>query len=400
MIIFGVIKKKGVWIKSNKKYARAKLLLKIEWVQTHVPSFSNNGVKYEIKPAPEILYLNDDEKMKDGENNVVDIETRGERNVLKCYFKVKDVAKCFEMKRLNSAILNNGGYEINKHYKYFMCKSVTIYAKIEVKKTLFLTYRGLTRCLYVSRNKHANRFQDWANKILFTAQMGTREEKINLANNILGVPAYIAKDVLKTSATAISSIYLFSLNKVSKLRNVFDIDEKIPDDAIVCKYGFTKDLNRRTSEHLKTLGKIKEVELKLKFHCNIDPSYLSNAETDIKYFFDSFNMNMKHDKYKELVIISESLFKIVKKQFENLSHSYSGGVKDLIMNNENIKKQMIMKDLKHENELLKEKNKQDSLNKDLNIMQKDLDLMRKDLEVAHMKNELLQYKLDNALQNR
>ena len=48
---------------------------------------------YDIAPAPQILNLEDNEKFKDANGNILNIEVRGERNHKKCYFKVKDVKK-------------------------------------------------------------------------------------------------------------------------------------------------------------------------------------------------------------------------------------------------------------------------------------------------------------------
>lgn len=50
----------------------------------------------------------------------------------------------------------------NIHYKLFTMTKVINDEKSKVKKTLFLTHKGLVRCPYVSRNKNAYKFQDWA----------------------------------------------------------------------------------------------------------------------------------------------------------------------------------------------------------------------------------------------
>lgn len=115
--ILWAYKKNGEWIVSEKKYARAKLLLKTEWVYDNVPMFAkNNKAKYELEPAPDLLELDDNEKLIDCDGNIMEIETRGTRDVDGCYFRAKDVSKCFDMIDIkNTLIKKNSSYEINKH---------------------------------------------------------------------------------------------------------------------------------------------------------------------------------------------------------------------------------------------------------------------------------------------
>lgn len=109
-------------IKSGSSRKLDKLFLRKKWVEEHAPEYSS-GVEHDIKEAPEIIDLEDSEKICDNEGNVYEIETRGERKYGGCYFLVNDVAKCFNIKRLYNAIINEDrGYEYNTHYKYFNSK--------------------------------------------------------------------------------------------------------------------------------------------------------------------------------------------------------------------------------------------------------------------------------------
>ena len=214
--IFWAYKKKGEWVTSKRTYAKAKLLLTTDWVFNNVPMFAkNNKVKYDIEPAPELLMLDDNEKLTDCDGNIMEIETRGERDVDKCYFKVKDISRCFEMNNLKITLLNNNGYEKNIHYKIFTTKSLT--KSERYRSRIFLTYTGLVRCLYVSRNKNADKFQKWASKILFTAQMGSKEQKNELVSKLLGVDACAVKEVFKTSSKTILTIIFDNLRLQAEL---------------------------------------------------------------------------------------------------------------------------------------------------------------------------------------
>jgi len=142
--IYGYYSKtNNLWIKSKSSYPKAKLLLLTDYVENNVPKFKKNidtnDYKYEI--APPELYLTDEEKFKDTNNNIINIEVRGEKQRDKCYFKMKDVSKGFGLPNLYSTLLHkNGKYEENNHYKYFI-----IINKTKQKKEIFLTHEG-TSC--------------------------------------------------------------------------------------------------------------------------------------------------------------------------------------------------------------------------------------------------------------
>ena len=101
----------------------------------------------DLKEAPGILGLDDEEKFHDNEGNVVEIETRGEREHDKVYFLAKDVATAFEINQIRKITLNESGYKVHIHYTFFMCaegKDLTV----RPTKRLFLTYKGMLRILF------------------------------------------------------------------------------------------------------------------------------------------------------------------------------------------------------------------------------------------------------------
>ena len=201
---------------------------------------------------PEIIQLDDNQKFKDDNGNIVEIETRGERTVDKIYFKVKDVMSGFMMDRLDDVILNKRrhGYIINSHYKYFNCKKPIKDGKNtnKISKELFLTYEGMLRVLFASHSPNVKPFIKWATETLFVIQLGTTEQKQELVSNVLGVNAKVIKEVFNVDRNTLPCVYLFTLNTVDKLRESMKIDSKYADDSIVAKYGFTKDVSRRTGE--------------------------------------------------------------------------------------------------------------------------------------------------------
>jgi len=204
-------KKENKWKESNKDKpsAKAKLLIKEEWSKQNIPKFNEN-IKNEYEEAPPILELKEEEKFKDINNKSLDIEVRGERNVNKCYFKGKDIEKVFEVVKFQSNIIRDySSYVEGEHYKFFITKKSSNGSKNSSKKNMYMTYLGFTKLLFVSRNKNATIFQKWSSKILFTHQLGTKEQRKKLSNKLLGIPVKDAKETFKKSSSSISFFNFF-----------------------------------------------------------------------------------------------------------------------------------------------------------------------------------------------
>jgi hypothetical protein len=393
-------KHKSGWKGCSADYPKGKLLLKADWVHENVPKMAiNEDVKYEYEEAPAILHLKEEEKFKDVNGNVLDIEVRGERDPKKCYFKVKDVSKAFNMERLVSVILNDDkhGHELNIHYKYFTVQKNTPGEKNQVKKVLYLTYKGMLRVLFCSRTGNAERFQDWATDKLFTLQMGTKEQKQALVSDALGVTVEAVREVFKKSSTSVPCVYLFALGTVKDLRKTMSISDNFQDDDVVYKYGMTKDLVTRTQQHQNDYGKIKGVTLKMKYYSFIDPQYVSEAETDIKTFFNSLDMKLEYDNRSELVIIKSQHIDIVKKQYQTLSMLYAGHVKELVQKIKDLEKELELKDERFKNaielkeerfasimELKEEKHKLEVTRLEKDIELKNMEIKMKDEQLVSM----------------
>jgi len=174
--------KKGDWNLSSPECKKAQLLISKEWVDkyyfkidvnerrvveetiiqepintvteesipvtTQDPTVNIVQEPEEIVEAPRIIHLNDNEKFKDVDGNIIEIETRGTKERNNIYFKVKDISFSFGMPNLNSILLHNNefGYEINKHYKtFFIREALTLNQSLTIKKCLYLTYRSEER---------------------------------------------------------------------------------------------------------------------------------------------------------------------------------------------------------------------------------------------------------------
>lgn len=285
----------------------------------------------EVENAPPILYLDDAEKFHDADGNVIEIETRGERNRKKIYFRVKDVSVGFEMPSLSKNLLRHiyldvqNGYERGVHYKPFK-RVPSGDTNKQSNTSLYLTYRGLVRVLFVSRNKNVDKFQDWAEEKLFTIQMGTREQKVKLGAEILNTSPRTLKAVLDKHASNFPSIYLMSLGKVRELRETFGIPVDKPDDSSVYKFGFTEDLSRRVIELEKQYSKLQGVTMTLGTFYFVDTKYTSEAENKVRELCGAFEVriNKTVQGFNELVVLDEKQFTIVKDLYSKYGEHFAG----------------------------------------------------------------------------
>jgi hypothetical protein len=372
--------KNTIWTLSNEKYARAKLLLSAKWVENNVPKVIISKKKeininidelYDVPQAPPILELEDHEKFKDIYGKTLNIEVRGERHHNKCYFKVKDISEAFDMPNLNKNIQDkNTTYDKDIDYTFFTIINNHNLENTNSKKYLFLTYEGIVKLLYISRNQNAKSFRNWATEKLFTIQMGTTEQKQELGSKLLGIHVNVVKQVFKKNVSTVPCIYLLSLNTVKQLRITLNIPAHYDDNMIVCKYGCTEDIQRRMKEHQNNYGKLNNVNLSLALFSYIDPKYIFDAESDISNYFYKYKLD--NISYNELVIIESKDMKNIKRQYGMVQQAYSGHIKELLnkmqeletkIKEENLNHQLIIKDkdreimeLKYKNELLTKEN--------------------------------------------
>lgn len=311
-----------------------KVLIKVSYMKTIQKFMDEINDKFvenndSVMKAPNIIDLDDSEKFKDDKGNILNIETRGEKQYTKLYFKVKDISNCFGIKNLSKLLLNDkGNYVHERDYVYFDCTINKINNKT---KNLFLTYLGLLRVLFVSRCGHANKFIDWAANKLFTLQMGTSEQKKFLAGDILGVDARLLTELFDKQPNTLSCIYFATFGRVKDLRKIMNIldKDKYKDDDIVGKFGFSNNGARRAGEHLLNFGKIKGIDLKIKYCSYIDPQYISAAEADVRSFMKSISAAFVYKKEEEVVILTQEQLISTKAVYGEAKLKYAGHVAEL-----------------------------------------------------------------------
>ena len=385
-------KKENEWKASTAECKKAQLLLSQEWTDIHyfqttkaitTSSDKADGKadgktddKYEV--APNLIELKDEEKFTDENGDIIEIETRGEQTENGIYFNVGDVAKGFGMENLSTTLChtNNGAYSRGIDYVTFIQGILLNQQDAPIKRCLYLTYAGLSRVLFLTRNGHTKRFQDWAINKLFTIQMGEEPEKKKLGAKLCGITVRQVTDVFgKNCADRFPCIYLLSLGTVKALKSVFNIDAATNDDQMVYKYGFTKDFVTRLNQHRLSYGKMEGVNINVVAFHNIDMKFTCDAEGDVRMFCQTFGLKLKIDKYNEIIALSADQLAQVKKQYKYIGRSYAGStlemqnkIEDLTMvikdtnnahliymkekDNQLLKKDLIIKDGVHHSEKL------------------------------------------------
>ena len=383
------------WTMSNQKApsSKATLLLLKDWVLKNIPKMKPDSEEskeavYEYPEAPPILYLGEEEKFKDSAGNTANIETRGERSPDKIYFLAKDVSDVFEMPNLLANFRKSIEYVKHVDYEIFLGKQEYSIPVHTYKRRIFITYEGMIKILYSSRSIKAKTFRKWATDILFIHQIGSEEMKEELGSELIGQPVKSVRAVFKTFAKKVPCVYRFALGTAKNLREIMNLPDTIHDDFIIIKYGLTEDLDRRMSEHIRTYEKIKGVRLGLMNFSYIDPKFLSQAEVDVKEFFQDIEVPIKYESFAELVAINPKHEKQISKQFAYIGSEFSGSITELIVQIEKLKSEIEMLKKTHEWEL---KDKDRIIEqKDLIIQNKDLIIQSKDkdIEILNLKLEI------------
>ena len=375
--IFGYIKD-NKWIKSTKTYQKAKLLIKEEWVFKNVPKFMNevNKDAYQHEEAPEILELTNEEKFKDINGKIIEIEVRGERKCNNCYFKVKDISNVFEMPNLQKVLSGNDNtYDKDLDYKCFTVISVRNNNCNVGKNYLYLTYEGMIKLLYISRNNNAKVFRNWATEKLFTVHLGNQEDKEILSSELLGVNAKTIKDVFKINSSKTPCVYLYLIGNAKEL-----LTGNYNDDDILCKYGCTDDLERRCSEHHRKYKKDFNNNIELLCFSIIESKYIFDAETNITQYFKS-NI-IEYNNTKELIIINKKDISQIKQHYKMIQNSYIGRYEEMQNKIIQLEKDIIELNNKlilqsKEIELINEKHKNELKDKDIELLNYKIKLLEK-----------------------
>lgn len=360
---FGLCKD-GAWSEGSPAVKRAKLLLAKAWVDETTENMVTHTAQY--ADAPPLLHLTDEEKLRDDEGNVMEVETRGERRVNGVFFRVKDVGEKLGMDLKLSLLNPRASYVRGMDEDYVTFDRPTTInsynrSRMVNRPSMFLTYKGLVRVLNVSQSPIARRFCTWAARILQIAQIGTEADRTILASEILGVDIKAVQQTLKKCPGQVSVVYLVALGTLGQLKSALGINnEGCEDDAIVAKWGRTDDFCRRLSDHQKDYGVIQGVRIGVLRYVMIDPVNLSDCETEVKHNFAFRNWiattngseelasgESRQNIRTELVIIPKAALRQTERIYEALQRQYGAQYKEAAQRMKSLEEK-----LAHQRELL------------------------------------------------
>lgn len=195
-----------------------------------------------------------------------------------------------------------------------------------------------------------------------------------------------ALEILDSSTSNISCVYLFTIGTVGNLRKTMSISDEYSDDCYVIKYGMTEDLAQRMQQHRRTYDNIDGCDLKLKYYAWINEEYISKAEVDIKNKLQSMNILFQYKDIVELAIMTSKQLKDFGDFYEKLVQLYCGPLKSIISKYETA---LMKKD--HDIELVKEISRieKEYSNKLLKAEQEKCDYVKKLYESEKEKNEYI-----------
>ena len=330
--------------------------------------FANNKL-------PEPVILNDEEKFRVNKK-VVEIEARGERTLEGIFFRFSDLDKHFKLhdiKTENEQMFNHrlgGRFEKDRHFKYYKNK------KNEYE--YYLTYNGVIHMMGSCESKHAREFEKWAAKIVYTVQMGSKEEKEELASQLLGTPLKEIKERITDKIDErLTFLYILSLGKVQKFRNeIKEPSEDMKDNHIVFKHGYTGNIAKQASQIQYKYGS-ESADLRILKVAIIDKSNIRKAKSQffkkVKEISDGRN-KLNYKKHIDFFSTNENNMFQLKQFLDKIGETHGSSPEA----------KALRKEMKQE--LDKMQKKMDEKDDEIKEMKKELD--EKDDEIKEINEEL------------
>ena len=174
------------------------------------------------------------------------IETRGKREYGHVYFNANDVGDLFKMDGLKQTLFDKASAFIEgKDFKIFG------FGRSTKLKNTFLTHNGLIGLSFKVRNNPiAEKFGEWCMKVLYSAHIGTEEDRMWAASQCLGVScAQTKKIITETMSGVLTGIYLLSVGKVEQHRDFINNNSELGNDNNIYKFGLSTNYANRLMQH-------------------------------------------------------------------------------------------------------------------------------------------------------
>ena len=255
----------------------------------------NKYTDEQIINAPGLLILEDNEKFRDSDGNIIEIETRGEKQKDKIFFKVKDVSIAFNLPNLNNVLLHSDkGYERNTDYITF---NILFDNFDKCKKNIYLTFNGFCKMIVRTRRYIPVELSIWLHKLIgipftFHRFISAETDTINSISNSLNC----------------HSIMQYSVDK-------YRIDLYIPDFklAIECDEGNHKykDIDYETERELYITKKLNCIFIRYDpYDKNFDIfNFIKNINKQISIIKEYDLETLKNNYEKEMLKVSTEMLK-------------------------------------------------------------------------------------------
>ncbi len=272
------------------------------------------------------------------------------------YFSVISVSKVLDVPNIENIVklYTSIYYALNDYVEFTINNNITMY----------FTEEGFIKYLYNSNNTKAKDIRNWI-KSLYKSD--TKKNYIKR----LGCDAVSLKQTLCLTSH-VSCIYLIII-----------LFEK---GHYIVKIGYTNNLKRRLTEHIKDFIKINKITetIYVKYYRYIDAEYVKQAENDLKQCFcnyakiEAFNTRDYNQKRTEVYKIPENDIINVLKCYDTLGLKYGSEINAL------------KKDIKKQSEELAFKLELQKLEYECNIkcLEKDIENLKLKLQIVNSLNSL------------
>ena len=287
-----------------------------------IDSEETKEVLYEYPEAPCVIYLNDDEKFKDSDGNSVEIETRGDSTVNGTYFSAKDVSRVFEMPNLVDTLKKKTTNYTNDDYKIFVCKNT--------EKEVFITYRGMLKIIFCSRNYNTKLndlvLMNWVQNAAGICQLMYEPKLLNLNRSIgfAGIVYFVSCDLLngikigfwRSSLELLKKRYMTPYGKNVKI--LFCRTQNAPELEKEIHREFKKDnlsneifKKDKLNEYINFVKDCKNLKLYDYDNCTLDEIKLK-TEFDLIYKLPEFQSHMNNRHVQEYKTHTENQCDVIK----------------------------------------------------------------------------------------
>ena len=400
--LFYVKEKANVYKSCSHLYPKKKILLKCDWVQSYIESKTIDKANIQktngrvntrnAYPLPAKLCITDEEKFKDINGNIFNVDIRGERREDKIFFDAFDVLDMLDIKKQNAHhFITCYSLTFGDDYMIFYdplgndpnndpnnvpnnCISIpkedSGYAQSRMT-FYYLTYKGLLHVFASRRDAYISKhYIAWASRIVFASHFGTTEHKLDvIKNDILCVKN------IKYSRDFLNQVILgeYPCLYALKIPNEKISYPQITNGEFIIKYGYTKDAGRRLDEHKRVFGQ----DCELIALGQIDPQDLSQAETTFKdELLDIGDHIIDIPGQTELFLMPCKSERAIRNAMNVVKNKYSCHYQNLMQQREQLTKQLEMKE-----------NNITILEKELRI--KD-DMLRMKDDMIRMKDDMIQ----------